>query len=166
MLKPLNQSDYKMKIIQDLGTTKHGVRKAKFECTICEKHEIKQAYKTKTKLTCSFCAKTKANTKHGESHTHLYKTYHGMKARCRREKGYCDRGIKLLITYEEFKKWSLANGYAKNLSIDRIDNNGNYEKGNLRWATDSVQQSNKRKQKRNRTGLIGVYKTRRQKRLL
>lgn len=41
--------------------------------------------------------------------------------------------------------WVLKNlGYSANMSIDRVDNDGNYEAGNLRWATRKVQGQNKR----------------------
>ena len=46
--------------------------------------------------------------------------------------------------FENFTKWSMENGYVKNLSIDRINVNGNYEPSNCRWATNEEQARNKR----------------------
>jgi len=52
--------------------------------------------------------------------------------------GRCSKG------YLAFKKWALENGYQDNLTIDRIDPNGNYEPSNCRWVTMKVQSNNLR----------------------
>lgn len=46
--------------------------------------------------------------------------------------------------FMSFYTWAVANGYTDELSIDRIDVNGNYEPSNCRWATNSEQRSNQR----------------------
>lgn len=90
---------------------------------------------------------------HGESGTRLFKIWGGMLNRCsnarnRNWPNYGGRGISVCASwaasYESFRDWSLANGYADNLSIDRINNDGNYEPINCRWTTINVQATNKR----------------------
>ena len=43
-----------------------------------------------------------------------------------------------------FYDWAIANGYAENLTLDRINRNGNYEPSNCRWVDMSVQANNKK----------------------
>lgn len=98
---------------------------------------------------CVHCAKTK----HGESKTHLYQTWLNIKQRCYNPKFskfeyYGGRGIIVCDewkrSYEAFRDWALSNGYEDGLTIDRIDNDGNYEPSNCRWVTMKVQNNNKK----------------------
>ena len=91
-------------------------------------------------------------TTHGYKHSRLYRIWQAMKTRCSRPSYSCyhrygGRGICVCEEWKRsfvaFKDWALANGYSDNLSIDRINNNGNYEPANCRWATLVEQARNK-----------------------
>ncbi len=85
--------------------------------------------------------------KHGLTGHKLYKTWVAMKQRCynpkeKRYKNYGKRGIIVCDEWKnDFKKfydWSMANGYASYLTIDRINNNGNYDPGNCRFISNEL----------------------------
>lgn len=91
-------------------------------------------------------------TTHGESGTRLYRIWKAMKNRCCNpnspdyKKYYGNKGVKVCddwkYNYQSFRNWAISHGYEENLSIDRIDLNGNYEPSNCRWATAYEQRHN------------------------
>ena len=93
------------------------------------------------------------NKKHGKSGTRLYRIWKGMRNRCynpnvRAYKDYGGRGIQVCEEwqhYAAFQEWALSNGYEDNLTIERIDCNGMYERENCKWVALSDQGKNTRK---------------------
>lgn len=95
---------------------------------------------------------------HGETGTRLYRIWRGMKQRCsnlrlRKYKYYGGRGIEVCSEwrkYLNFRDWACINGYQDHLTIDRINNDGNYEPSNCEWVTkaeNTTRQHAQRKEK-------------------
>lgn len=94
-----------------------------------------------------------AGQKHGLRHTRLYQTWRSMKDRCYNpnNKWYKDYGGRGIYVCEEWRNdvkafydWAIANGYRDDLTIDRINVDGNYEPSNCRWADKKTQSNNRR----------------------
>ncbi len=106
-------------------------------------------------LKCESCGCLKI--KHKEIHNRLYKIWWGMKQRVLNPnhtfyKNYGGRGIMIcpewtdkLNGFINFRDWALSNGYAENLQINRIENDGNYESNNCNWVVRTENQRNRRK---------------------
>jgi hypothetical protein len=109
--------------------------------------------KNKPTLNCKECG-DKKKVKHGMKGTRLYKIWDSMKQRCFNANNeyyyrYGGRGITISdewlgkCGFNNFMEWSYANGYNENLTIDRKDNDGNYEPSNCRWVSMKIQANNK-----------------------
>ena len=95
----------------------------------------------------------KIKSTHHLTNTRIYNIWRSMKKRCYLKthhayKYYGGRGITICEEWKNdfmsFYNWSIANGYKENLTLDRIDVNGNYEPNNCRWVGWEVQQNNRR----------------------
>lgn len=122
-----------------------------------------------------------SQTTHGMRYTKLYSTWQNLRSRCYNSSvflskskagiSYAERGISVCKEWEDsfkaFQDWAESVGYdeelakANKLSIDRIDNNGNYEPDNCRWTNQNVQSANTRQLwTSNTSGYRGVRKSR------
>lgn len=149
--------------------------RAIFECQYCDDKVEFEADITAVKMreirSCGCLQRVMAanrQRKHGVYYTKAYKTWWGMKKRCYNKKSpdyrlYGGRGIKIcpewLNDVKVFYDYvsPLPHYKEDGYSIDRIDNDGDYEPGNVRWADSLTQASNKTFNTENESGYIGVY---------
>lgn len=94
----------------------------------------------------------KTRTTHGMTNTRLFHIWDSMKERCKidndNHKHWAGKGIRVCDEwlgengFENFRDWSYENGYSDELTIDRIDSNGDYEPSNCRWVDYFAQNNN------------------------
>ena len=101
---------------------------------------------------------------HGLSNTRIYRCWADMKRRCNNSNSpffyrYGGRGIKVCEEWNHsflcFYKWAVENGYRDDLTLDRINNDGDYEPKNCKWSTQHEQSMNKT-HLHSKTGYIGM----------
>ncbi len=165
-------------LIEDLGmmyATENSKNKARFgiyKCGFCGTNFKANIYDINRRHNKSCgCIKSQrireANIKHNiwSINKRLYMIFTSIKARVLNPKhtNYKDYGGRGITICEEWKNdfmsfytWAMSNGYSDELSIDRIDNDGNYCPENCRWTTQTIQTRNKRIYKNNKSGYKGV----------
>lgn len=156
----------RLTVIEQHGFTeknKYGTRYAVWYCKCDCGNYCEMASDTLTRKrnnhSCGCLAKehlediSKGNITHNMTGTRLYNCYQGMISRCYRKKdihynAYGKRGITVCNEWKNnpktFIDWALSHGYSDDLTIERIDVNGNYEPSNCTWIPMSEQYDNKR----------------------
>ena len=118
---------------------------------------------TKHKTRCTACTRKHLSIRnkgmgatHGESRSYLYNAWRHINRRCFNEKSkafknYGGRGITVVpewrtdyAAFAAYIRAEIGDRPGKDYSLDRIDNDGNYAPGNLRWATSVIQANNRR----------------------
>jgi len=134
------------------GKNKHGIATWFCECdcggtTIAPSGSLVGGY---TKSCGCYGKEFPSHLKHGGRGKRLYKIWKGMNERCNTKTScnyvhYGNRGIRVCEEWRDyvaFRDWSLSNGYTDKLTIDRKNNDGNYDPSNCRWATTKEQSRN------------------------
>lgn len=97
------------------------------------------------------CYAKRINTKHGCHNNYTYQSWANMLRRCRNKsapgaENYIGRGIIVCERWLQFENFLADMGdRPEGKSLDRINNNGNYEPGNCRWASQKEQMDNTRR---------------------
>ena len=139
-------------VMEDAGKDKYGNRLVRCACD-CGNEVICRPTTLKTGHQKSCGCSRKRLPEDNRRGTRIYRIWVAMRQRCYNQvsssyKWYGALGVRVCEEWNEdfdaFKKWALENGYQEDLSIDRINVNGDYEPRNCRWVNMTIQNNNKR----------------------
>lgn len=164
-----NGRDMTPKLIKELGMryptekSKYRYKYGLYKCVYCGKEFETKVASVKRGTTKSCGCQRGRGFKHGLKKHRLYKTWISMIYRCSNKKStyyayYGGRGISVCeewLDIRNFIEWAELT-YSEGLSLDRINNDGNYEPNNCRWADNSTQILNRGIFKNNKSGFVGV----------
>jgi hypothetical protein len=130
-------------LVLDIFKNDKNITMASVKCIKCGKQKTMRGcdLHVKKQNSCKCMVRT-----HGMDGSRIYAIYHNMKYRCYTKTcnafhNYGGNGIEVcdewLESFDEFYKWAMNNGYSDNLTIDRIDSDGNYCPNNCQWITKS-----------------------------
>ncbi len=148
-----NQTFGMLKVKSKVGKNKKGYIVWSCLCECGNTVEVRSDHLRSGNTKSCGCLRSVTNTKHGQSKHKLYGVWRGIKQRCYYPKhdsfkNYGARGITMCNewrdSFKEFFEWSIKNGYAENLEIDRIDNDSGYSPENCRYITKSENCKNRR----------------------
>ena len=168
--KPLNQKDFKTKVVADLGyPISPRNRRLTLECIDCTKEFDTDLSQAKRTGRCKSCSNRKNNIEHGMTNHAMFSVWNSMMYRCNNKKSssYKNYGAIGIQVSKEFRDVKTFISYVEHLpnygkhkvELDRVDNSIGYRRGNLRWTTRSIQTCNSRiLRSTNTSGYRGVSK--------
>lgn len=151
-----NQKFGRLTVLEYIGHKgKRNLWKCRCECGKIT--EVVTYHLTKNIVKSCGCLRTEKlierSTSHNKRYSKIYNRWKGIKQRCLNPNqpsyiNYGGRGITICDEWKNdfmsFYNWSMQNGYAEKLTIDRINNDGNYEPSNCRWVDRKTQNNNTR----------------------
>lgn len=142
-------------------------RYAHCKCTCGKEKDVSLKHLFSGKIKSCGCLEIESRIKHGLHNHPLYVRWLGMIQRCTNPKSnsyknYGARGIKVcpqwmgILGLKNYIKFCINNGWKKELTVDRINNNGDYEPSNIRFVGYHIQGINQRISSKNTSGYRGV----------